>query len=178
MATMEDEHAVSTTIDGPPNCMAYDTRPLRNAFNVPWTTLDPFGQKTSNKRHTSAIVNVNVVDKIFSVVLSRRSDIAAERGALKTRRCIRNVSRALESFIGRVEKNTLLRIHASRLAGRDFEKLVIEIGKTIHEIACFDSHLGMRRLNISRGVQRKFETIVRNLNGRISILRYVSVMLT
>lgn len=121
-----------------------------------------------NNKHTRTIVDINVVGEIFSIVLRRRSDIAAERGASKTGCCVRNVPRALESFISRVQENTLLRIHASGLPWRDPEKLVVEIGEIVHEIACFDPRLAIRRPNIVRGIQRKFETIVRNLDGYIS----------
>lgn len=38
-ATMDEEHAVSKTIDGPLNLKAYEMRPLRNARNVPTTGI-------------------------------------------------------------------------------------------------------------------------------------------
>lgn len=107
-------------------------------------TLVPRVQKAPNGRRTGAIVNVNVVGKIFSIVMCRCSDVAAERGTSKTRCCIRNVPRTLESFVSRVQQNTLLRIHAPRLSWGDLEKFVIEIGKISHEIACFALCLASR----------------------------------
>ena len=95
-------------------------------------------QKALNRRPTGAIVNVNVVRKIFSIVLCRCSDIAAERGASKTGSCVRNIPRILECFVSRMQQNTLLRVHTPRFPWRELEKFVIEIGKISQEIACFN----------------------------------------
>ena len=113
--TIEDEHAVSVTMEGPLNCMVYEMRPLKKARRVP-RAEDKFNDYVDHDNpHTGTIININFIPEVLNVVVGRNTDVAAKSILLKSRCRVRDIARILESLVSRVQEHALLRVHALRL---------------------------------------------------------------
>lgn len=74
IATRDEEHAVSRTMEGPPRPNAYDIRPLRKAGRVPVEVSERAGQMYVSAGVTGAIVYIHVVPQILHVVVGSYTD--------------------------------------------------------------------------------------------------------
>lgn len=99
----------------------------------------------------------------MDIVLGRDADVTA-KGFRRVRQAgIRNVSGVLQSLVGGVKKNALLRINATRFTGRDVEEPVVKGVGFVDEVAGVGSHRAFGVLGRVRSVVGNLEAVLRNL---------------
>ena len=79
MATVDEEHAVSITIDGPLRPRQYDKRPLRKDFKVPGRHHQLFVLSPATDRHTCCVVYINALRQIVNIIMGSCSNVTSKR---------------------------------------------------------------------------------------------------